>query len=398
MDTDAEDNRLRFGAGLSTGANTKKALAEAVEAAAGSLNGAPVDLAIVFVSPHHADALEAAAPATIERLKPGVLLGCTGEMIAGDAREIEEGPAIAVWAAHLPGAKLEPFHVEYRDTPEGESYLGWPDAFLEPWPAGAALLVLADPFSFPADKMLARLNDEHPGAVALGGMASGGRRPDQNRLLFGSRVASRGAVGVRLHGGVAVRSVVSQGCRPIGKPFVITRADRNVIEELGGKPALSQLQDVFDALSPSDKRLVQQGLHVGRVVNEYQDRFARGDFLIRNVLGVEPDAGSVVIGDFVRPGQTIQFQVRDSSSADEDLRELLVGNRPPTGVGALLFTCNGRGTSLFPEPNHDAALIQREWGPLPVAGFFAQGEIGPIGGKNFLHGFTASIAVFQSAS
>jgi small ligand-binding sensory domain FIST len=297
----------------------------------------------------------------------------------------------------LPGARLDPFHLDYQETHEGGSYLGWPDPFLEPWPAGSALLLLADPFSFPADKLLVRLNNEHPGVVALGGMASGGRRPEQNRLLLGSRVFSRGAVGVRLHGGVAIRSVVSQGCRPIGKPFVITRADRNVIEELGGKPALSQLQEVFDALSPADKRLVQQGLHVGRVVNEYKERFERGDFLIRNVLGVEPDAGSIVIGDFVRPGQTIQFQVRDSASADDDLRELLVGSRPPSGVGALLFTCNGRGTNLFPEPHHDAASIQREWGPLPLAGFFAQGEIGPIGGKNFLHGFTASIAVFQSA-
>jgi len=192
--------------------------------------------------------------------------------------------------------------------------------------------------------------------------------------------------------------VVSQGCRPIGRPFVVTKAERNVILELGGAPALAKLRELFAELAPDDQRLAQQGLHVGQVINEYQEAFGRGDFLVRNVQGVDPDTGAIAIGDFVRVGQTVQFHVRDAETADEDLNALLASARQSAGgdcQGALVFTCNGRGTRLFDEPHHDAGCLARHF-DVPAAGFFAQGEIGPIGGKNFLHGFTASIALFRA--
>ena len=262
------------------------------------------------------------------------------------------------------------------------------------------MLLLGEPFSFPADELIRRLNEDRPGVPVLGGMASGGVAPGENRLLLGTQVFSHGAVAALVHGDVRIRSVVSQGCRPIGKPFVVTKSEANVIHELGGVAALVRLQEVFETLTEQDRLLVRHGLHVGRVLSEYQDKFVRGDFLVRNVIGADPKSGAIAIGDFVRPGQTVQFHIRDEQTADEDLRELLKTAAEPGGDnrsrGALLFTCNGRGTRLFSSADHDVRCVRQALGEIPVAGFFAQGEIGPIGGNNFLHGFTASIAVFES--
>ena len=213
--------------------------------------------------------------------------------------------------------------------------------------------------------------------------------------MLDGRVYEDGAVAVLIDGPVAVRSVVSQGCRPIGRPMIVTKADGNLIRELGRRPVLEAVREMFAGLSEDDRDLVRAGLHVGRVINEYQEKFGRGDFLVRNVIGSDEEGG-LAVTDFVRVGQTIQFQVRDADTADEDLRALLEDQQrgaPP--AGALLFTCNGRGTRMFPGPNHDAALLREVLGPIPVAGFFAMGEIGPIGGQNFVHGFTASVALFE---
>jgi small ligand-binding sensory domain FIST len=205
-------------------------------------------------------------------------------------------------------------------------------------------------------------------------------------------------VGVLLQGAVGLRSIVSQGCRPVGRPFVITRAAENVIQELGGRPALERLQQLWQELTPEERELFQQAPHLGLVMNEYQGEFRRGDFLVRNVLGFDRSSGALVITDRVRVGQTVQFHVRDAGAADEDLRALLrldAGAHERRPAGALVFSCNGRGTRLFPEPDHDARAVRAEAGAVPLAGFFAQGELGPVGGQNFLHGFTASVALFE---
>jgi small ligand-binding sensory domain FIST len=204
---------------------------------------------------------------------------------------------------------------------------------------------------------------------------------------------------VRLSGPISIRTVVSQGCRPVGRTLLVTKAEQNIIHELGRRPALELLREVVANLPEEDVEKAHQGLHLGRVINEYQESFHRGDFLVHNVVGADP-AGSIQISDLIRVGQTVQFHLRDAETADEDLREALT-RRPPgdegktVPVGALLFSCNGRGTRLFPTPNHDAATIRELLGPIPVAGFFAMGELGPIGGQNFIHGFTASVAVFE---
>jgi small ligand-binding sensory domain FIST len=227
-------------------------------------------------------------------------------------------------------------------------------------------------------------------------MASGGAQPGENRLLLGAQTHAEGAVAVHVSGPVRLKTVVSQGCRPIGRPLVVTKAERNIIYELGGKPALVQLRAIFDTLPTSEQRLVQRALHVGRVVSEYQDRFDQGDFLVRNVLGIDAASGAIAIGDYLRPGQTVQFHIRDEHAADAELAQLLSAAKQASGsppAGALLFTCNGRGTRMFSQPHHDAAAVERAFGPIPLAGFFAQGELGPIGQHNFIHGFTASIGL-----
>jgi small ligand-binding sensory domain FIST len=388
----------QFAAALSTAVETETAVAEVCAAAMNELAQRP-DLAMLFASPHHLDNFEKAARDICSAIGSDVLLGCTGESIIGGDREIEQAPAISLWLASLPGTTVTPMHLEFNQTPDGGTFGGWPADLPAQWPQSAAMLLLGEPFSFPADELLRRLNEDQQGVPLLGGMASGGMAPGENRLILGRQLFDSGAIAALVNGAIRIRGVVSQGCRPIGQPFVVTRAEANVIYELGGKPALVCLQKIYDSLSEQDKNLVRQGVHVGRVVSEYQDEFKRGDFLVRNVIGADPNAGAIAIGDFVRPGQTVQFHVRDESTADEDLRNLLRGGRQTSSDrrrGALLFTCNGRGTRLFSAANHDATCIREELGELPVAGLFAQGEIGPIGKQNFLHGFTASVALFEA--
>jgi small ligand-binding sensory domain FIST len=266
--------------------------------------------------------------------------------------------------------------------------------FEETAPGGC--LLIGDPFSFPTDLLLRHLNERVPGTIVIGGMASGGTRPGETRLFLEGRVLDTGAVGVRVPG-IGIRALVSQGCRPVGNAYTVTRAEGNVIHELGGLPPLERLHELVAALPPQDRELVGHGLHIGRVIDEYKAELGRGDFLIRGVLGVDPESGAMAVGDTIEVGETIQFHVRDAATADEDLRALLEREAEPA-AGALLFTCNGRGSRLFPEPDHDAGLVARMLGEIPVAGFFCAGELGPVGGQNFLHAFTASIALFPDVA
>lgn len=389
---------MPFTAAFSTAPETTKAFDDVCRDALEQLPDKP-DLAMLFLSPHHARQAEDLAAMAKRRLVPRCLLGCTGETVVGNGRELEEGPALSLWLGKWKTAvELQPFHLVWERMPEEPSILGWPDGLVGAAPDQATMLLLGDPFSFPVDDFLRQVNENHPGVRVMGGMASGARGPGQSRLLFNDRVFRQGAVGVLLQGPIRVRSIVSQGCRPVGRHFVVTRARDNFITELGGKPPLVQLRDLWQDLNADDRELLQQGLHIGRVLNEYQDKFERGDFLVRNVMGVDQDTGALAITDRVRVGQTVQFHVRDAASADEDLHELLKRNRESqqgNPAGALLFSCNGRGTRLFAEPDHDARAVRAEAGNVPLAGFFAAGELGPVGGQNFIHGFTASVVLFE---
>jgi len=257
------------------------------------------------------------------------------------------------------------------------------------------VVLLPDPFSFPADSFIRRLNEERPGIRVIGGMASGANGPGLHRLLLGAKALEGGAVGVAMTGPVEVRTVVSQGCRPIGSPFTVTRGEGNLIQELGGRPALERLRELIVGASPTDQALLVSGVQMGRVIDEHKLSFERGDFLIRSLIGVDEESGALAIGDQVEVGQTLQFHVRDAAAASEELDLLLAPVAGWNPQGALLFSCNGRGRRFFHEPDHDAGRVAQATGDAPMAGFFAQGELGPVGGQNFLHGFTASMALFR---
>jgi small ligand-binding sensory domain FIST len=388
---------MPFASGLST-ASTNDALLDVCSFVRKQLADTP-DLAMLFFSVHHLDNADDIVRTVQQRLAPRCLLGCVGESIVGNDQEIERGPALSLWAAKWARpVETTPFHLILERTSDGASLLGWPDALVEAQPKQSAILLLGDPFSLPVDLFLDQINENYAGLPVLGGMASGIRAPGQCRLLLNGEVLDQGGVGVLLQGEIGLRSIVSQGCRPIGKHMVITKAEENIIEGLGGKPPLAQLQQLWQELSREEQQLFQQGLHVGRVINEYQGTFQRGDFLVRNVLGLDQTSGALAITERVRVGQTVQFHIRDAATAAEDLHALLqhdISAHERRPAAALLFTCNGRGTRLFSQAHHDARAVRKEAGVIPVAGFFAQGELGPIGGQNFIHGFTASIALFE---
>ena len=376
-----------FACGLSEHPVPSQAVGEAVGQVLEALDDERPDLVLVFASPHHVGAFEDIVPAVRALLEPAVLLGGSAAAVIGGPREVEERPALSIFAARLPATVLTPVRLEVVPTPDGPSMVGWPDE-----PEGT-LLLLADPFSFPADAFLERVNDDLPGLQVIGGLASAAMHPGGNRLVIDDQITDTGAVGALVNGGIEVRTIVSQGCRPVGKPYVVTKAERNFIFELGGRPALERLQETAAAASDEERELMRRGLQIGCVVDEARLEFDRGDFLVRGVVGADQRSGAIAVGDVVSVGRTVQFHVRDADSADEDLRLLLAD---ADADAALLFTCNGRGQRLFGEADHDAALIDKLIGPLPVAGCFCAGELGPVGTRNFLHGFTASLALFRS--
>jgi len=351
--------------------------------------GTEPDLLVLFASASHTGAIDDIVATVAELLKPRVFVGCTASTVVGGDRELEDSPALSLWAARGVLASAHRLEAQARD--DGVAVTGFPagsDLVAE----AKALLLLADPYSFPVQPLLDGLRDELGTFLpVIGGLASAGRAPGGNRLVLDGAVHSSGAVAVVL-GGTAVDTVVSQGCRPVGEPMIVTKGEGNLVHELAGQPALQRVQDILRSLTPDELELARGGLHLGRVVDESKAEFRRGDFIVRNVLGADSRVGAVAVSDEVEVGATVQLQVRDASTADEDLRELLAGR---AASGALVFTCNGRGTHLFGMPDHDASVITDALDGAPLAGMSCAGEIGPVGTRSFLHGFTASVALFR---
>ena len=384
---------MQFAVALSKQTDTDAAALEVAAAIRTRLGGTPIDLACVFFSAHHTEGVGRLAELLSETLRSKLLLGCSGEGVIAGAEELETTPALTVWAAVLPDVHLHPLHSSFSPTQDQFHLTGWPIPGVD----DGSFLLLADPFTTPVQDILGILDDRYPGAQAIGGLVGGGQEVGANRLVLNDHVYDGGLVGVRLSGAVDIRPVISQGCRLIGERFVVTKAERNLIHELGGEPALGRLQTVFSSLSEEDRRGANRAVHLGIVIDEHRNRFERGDFLIRNLLGADQTTGAVAVGEAVQDGQTVQFQLRDAASASEEFNALLTADHtrhrhPP--LGALMFSCCGRGQGLFGKANHDAGTASARLGAIPLAGFFAQGEIGPIGGRNFLHGYTASLALF----
>jgi len=381
---------VRIAVGHSTASDARAAGIEAAQRAREPLGGAAPTLALLLVSPHHARNAAQLLDVVRDRAQPDALVGCVAEAVIAGRREIERDPAVVVWLAQLPQPP-ETFHMEFLRTADGGIFGGYRFD-----PTGSELhLLLPDPYTFPTHYLFEHLNRHAPETTVMGGLASGADAPGLTTLFCDDTVFAQGAAGVRLPG-LRVRPVVSQGCRPIGSPYTITGSEGSVITSLAGRPPLHLLEQIVAGLPAHEQVLVSRGLHVGIAIDEHKAELGRGDFLIRAITGADETTGALSVGDFVDVGTTVQFQVRDAATADEDLRHALLSARVAgKPIGALLFTCNGRGTRMFDRPDHDAGMINELLNGVPVAGFFAAGELGPVGGKNFLHGFTASMALFD---
>lgn len=385
---------LRFASALSRKTDTEAAVRDLADAVRAQIGLGTFDLAFVFFSAHHSEKAHLISTMIREELSVEVFLGCSGEGIIAGAEELETAAALTLWVACLPQVRVTPLRLAFSQSQDQIQMAGWPESSAE----ASTFILLADPFTTPVHDVLSVMSDRYPNGKAVGGLAGGGHGAGENRLIKNGEVFNGGLVGVQLTGPIAVRTVISQGCRPIGERYVVTKAEQNMVYELGGQSALRRLQDVFESLEGSQRRDAHRALHFGIAIDEHRSRFERGDFLVRNLVGADQKAGAIAIGDLVQEGQTVQFQLRDAKSASDDLHVLLAADRakhrhPP--LGALLFSCCGRGEGLFGYTHHDSTVVRERMGQIPVAGFFAQGEIGPVGGKNFLHGYTASVAIFS---
>ncbi|MEL7472580.1 MAG: FIST N-terminal domain-containing protein [Planctomycetota bacterium] len=393
---------------------------------AADLDGLEPSLLTLFVAAEHAGRATDIAARLAARVESEAILAVTAESVLAGATEAEHQPALAAWALHADGLEVHPFTDDDLPARPEQDHPALADALALDRHA-RCVVTFIDPFSVPVVKLLPSLNACcEPPPPLVGAMASAAQKPGGNVLILNDEARHAGLVGVTLRQradaappGLRVDTVVSQGCRPVGPDLVITKARGNAIQQLGGRNALEVVQEVLESLPQEDRVQLQKGLFLGRVINEYKERFGRGDYLIRAVVGAEPNSGTIAVGDVVKVGQTVRLHLRDANTATEDLALLLDGQKlhgPP--AGALLFTCNGRGASLFDAPHHDAAAITRAFSPpeagerlakagkpyaetptarqpIPLAGCFAAGEIGPIGGQSFLHGHTASLVLFR---
>jgi small ligand-binding sensory domain FIST len=380
---------MPYAAALSEHRVPAAAVGEVVGAIGEALGAGRPDVAVLFATGDHVGALDDMAATVQTLLDPEAFIGATACGVLAGGHGVEERPGVALWAGRLPG-RARPVHISADTGEDGWTFAGLDDALADVTD-GSALVLLADPFSFPVGDLLAALQRATPGLPVIGGMASAARGPGGNRLVIGGRVANQGAVGLVLDDRSAPLTIVSQGCRPIGQPFTVTDSERQIIRELAGRPALDRLMDIVDRLDPADRALAAGGLLCGIVVDEQALDFERGDFLVRGVVGADRSNGAIAVAAEVPVGAVVQFQVRDAVTAREDIDALLAGHE---ASGALVFTCNGRGAAMFGDADHDAGVVQDLLGGA-VAGMFCAGEVGPVAGRNAIHGFTASMALFR---
>ena len=400
---------MKWSSSLQQSPSFEKAVAAAVaDVRKGLRSGAP-DLGLLFVSAAFRSNLVDLWSVLRKELGVRHLIGCTGGGVIGAGREAEDdAAAVSFTGALLPGVDITPFVVQQERLPDLDAGpKSWRDLIGVDPGTKPDFLILSDPFSVDSDALLAGLDFAYPGAVKIGGLASGGVRPNENLLLCDERIVSKGAVGVALSGDIRVDAIVAQGCRPIGEPLTITQAKENVLISVNDKPPLVYLQELFESLSDHDQLLLQTSLFLGIAMNAFKAEPKQGDFLIRNLIGLDQASGALAIGAPLRVGQKVQFHLRDAETSREDLRFMLSrsglrdlkekkrNNR--NQAGAVLFSCLGRGHRLYGEPDHDSALIKSMVGEIPIGGFFCNGEIGPVEGRTYLHGYTSSIALISPA-
>ena len=387
----------RVSVGLSEQLDSRAAAVEAAERAGAGLEG-DCDLCLVFATGEHLPLLGEQLSAVAERISPRNLIGCGAGGTVASGRELERGPGLVVWAASLPGAEVVTLLFPEDRPGENAPLFDLPEPTAES--GDRAMIMLADPYRCSIEPWLEEISRNHPGLPVLGGLASAALQDRSAIAVMDDGELLTGGAAAALISGVQVLPCVSQGAAPVGPEMTVTAAERNVIGELASKPAMERLGEVIAALPEPERELAANGVLLGIVIDENRPEHERGDFLVRPIAGADPETGSIALGERVRVGQTVRLHVRDAASADEDLRAALrdqvLALGPEGAAGALMFTCNGRGSHMFDLPDHDAGALQDALG-APAAGFFCAGEIGPVGGRNFLHGFTATLAVFPAS-
>ncbi len=389
---------MKWASALSAETRLESAVKEAALSVKQRLDGAVPDFVALFVSRHFADRYEEAGAFLADRLPARVVLGSSAAGVIGDGQEREEKPGLSVTAAILPGVKIRPFSVQDDELPDlDDSPRAWEKLVGVRAAENPQFILLADPFSIRTENFLMGLDFAFPQSSKIGGLASGANQPGRNALYLNALCQRTGAVGVAMTGDIVLETVVAQGCRPIGRPLRITDCKENILISVDGRPPVAFLQALFAELPDRDRQLMKQALFVGIAMTSAKEHFEPGDFLIRNILGVDNEHGSLAVGAPLRAGQTIQFHVRDSKSSAEDLRAVFerAGETKTQTRGALLFSCVGRGRSLYGRPNHDTEFFAQNVGPVPLGGFFCNGEIGPVGGTTYLHGYTSSFGLFR---
>jgi small ligand-binding sensory domain FIST len=389
---------MKWATAISRKTSFEDAVLECAEGVARELGPGPVSLALAFVTPHFASFYPRLYGLVSRYLEPGTFLGCSGGGVIGGWEEVEHAPAVTLIAARLPDVRLTPFYVS-GPLPDLD---GPPDAWERLIGVRAEdepqFVVLADPFSGRPDALLAGLDYAFPNSPKIGGLASGATSPGLNALFLDDETFTEGTVGVALSGNVAVDTVVAQGCRPVGELMRVTSCRGNFIYELDGKPALEVLQVLFSTLDERDRHLASTALFVGVLMDEFREEPQVGDFLIRNLIGVDPHRGAIAVGENLQEGMRARFHVRDARTSAEDLHTMLKSYEKTLSEsvsGALLFSCLGRGEGLYGRPNFDTGVFREHLGNVPVGGFFCNGEIGPVGGTTFLHGYTSSFGLFR---
>ena len=392
---------MKWVSALSRQTDIDGAVQEAAESAISQLGKDHADLTVVFVSPQFKEFYDKVPEIISRYLKPGLLFGCSGGGIIGNGEEAEQQAAISITCAELPGVKIQPLQFETNNLPDQDTAPSvWRDWFEVDVEENPHFVFLADPFSFQGEEFLAGVDFAYPNSKKVGGLASGAQGPGGNSMYLGDKIYNSGLVGIALTGEIEVDTIVAQGCRPIGEPMQITKCEETLLQELEGKPPLEVLQELHETLSDSDKQLLQTSLFLGIEMDPMKDNPKQGDFLIRNLMGIDRESGGLAIGTLLRNGQLVQFHLRDKKMSAEDLdvmltRYLNLGNAE-NAKGALLFSCLGRGQYLYGEANHDTDMFQNKLGKIPLGGFFCNGEIGPVGNTTFLHGYTSSFGIFRS--
>ncbi len=354
-------------------------------------------LAVLFATHHYGPEFQDLVEEVYRTINCQNLIGCTADGVIGPSAEVENQPGVVLWVAQMPDVNVVPFVLDQQDLtslPDAQSL--YDHIGVTPI-SSPDFIVIPEPYSVDVQASLAVLDASFPGATIVGGMASGASEPGQNRLFLNDQAFRQGMVGVSLSGNVRMTTLVSHGCRPVGRRMVVTSTRGNLIEEIESQPAALVLQELYDKANETDQELMRRGVHVGCVVTEAGEDAPASDLLMRNMMGVTDDQSIAIMGN-LRPGQMIQFHVRDAGSATEELETLLLQHQSAekhATKGALFFDCSARGKQFFHKTGHDISLVNNHLPDCHTAGFFAQGEIGPVGGRTFIHAFTGTLALFS---